>query len=131
MKHFCWFFMLSIVCRVWAADSPQYQSCSNNATTLHELTVCANEEATRVDVELNRIYKFLLSEVRNDRLAEDKIRAAQKAWLAYRDAYIEAMYPAKNKQAEYGSIFPMEVNLLEAKLARQQIEALRELSKQY
>ena len=41
------------------------------------------------------------------------------------------MYPAEDKQAEYGSIFPMEVELLGAKLTRQQTAALREILKQY
>jgi len=75
----------------------------------------------------HKVYKLLLTKVSGDALATAKIRAAEKAWTAYRDAYIEAMYPAKDKQAEYGSIFPMEVDLLGAKLTRQQISALRDI----
>ena len=41
------------------------------------------------------------------------------------------MYPAKNKQAEYGSIYPMEADLLRAKLTQQQVAALKELQQQY
>jgi len=40
------------------------------------------------------------------------------------------MYPAKDKQAAYGSIFPMEVDLSYAKLTRDQISALRDILKQ-
>jgi len=69
------------------------------------MTVCASAEAKRVDDELNRVYKLLLSKVRGNPVATAKIRAAQRAWVAYRDTYIEAMYPAKDKQAEYGSMF--------------------------
>jgi uncharacterized protein YecT (DUF1311 family) len=50
--------------------------------------------------------------------------------MTYRDAYIDAMYPAKDKQAEYGSMFPMEVDLLAAKLTRQQIGALQDILRQ-
>ena len=35
-----------------------------------------------------------------------KLKAAQKAWLAFRDAQLQAMYPAADKQAEYGSVYP-------------------------
>jgi uncharacterized protein YecT (DUF1311 family) len=104
-----------------------YRACSKQANTQHDMNVCANEEAERVDDELNGVYKLLLSKVRGNPVAAAKIRAAQNAWLKYRDAYIDAMYPAKDKQAEYGSIFPMEVDLLAAKLSRQEISALQDL----
>ena len=60
-----------------------------------------------------------------------KIRAAEKAWIVYRDAFMEAMYPAKNKQVEYGSVYPMEANDLLAELARRHIVDLKELSRQF
>jgi len=47
-----------------------------------------------------------------------RFKAAERAWIAYRDAYMGAMYPAKDKQAEYGSIYPMEADLLRAKLTQ-------------
>ena len=34
-----------------------------------------------------------------------RIGNAERAWIAYRDAYIEATYPAKDKQTAYGSKF--------------------------
>ena len=60
-----------------------------------------------------------------------RFKAAERAWIAYRDAYMGAMYPAKDKQAEYGSIYPMEADLLRAKLTQRQVTALRELLQQY
>ena len=110
-----------------AQDSAAYRACSKQATTQHDMNGCVNEEAKRINDELHKVYKLLLTKVSGDALATAKIRAAEKAWTAYRDAYIEAMYPAKDKQAEYGSIFPMEVDLLGAKLTRQQISALRDI----
>jgi uncharacterized protein YecT (DUF1311 family) len=127
-RCFAFIFISSVLC--CAQDSEIYRACSKEAKTQHDLNGCANEEAKRVDVELNKVYKLLLSKVRGNAVATAKIQAAQKAWVAYRDAYIDAMYPAKDKQAEYGSIFPMEVNLLAAKLTRQQIGALQEIRRQ-
>ena len=94
------------------------------------MNACASEEAARVDAELNRVYGILLSKAAGDQNALKAIKAAERAWVAYRDAYMEAMYPDPDKQASYGSIFPMEYDLLRAKLTRQQIEALRELINQ-
>jgi hypothetical protein len=44
---------------------------------------------------------------------------------------MEAMYPAPDKQSEYGSIYPTEADLLRAELTMQQIKALKDLLKQY
>jgi uncharacterized protein YecT (DUF1311 family) len=107
-----------------------YRACSKQAKTQLDMNGCANEEAKRLDIELNKVYKLLLSKVRGNAVATAKIQAAQKAWVTYRDAHIDAMYPAKDKQAEYGSIFPMEVDLLAAKLTRQHIGALQDILRQ-
>ena len=114
-----------------AQESEQYRNCINKANTQTAMHICANEEAVRVDAQLNDIHRKLVSAASNEPSAIAKITAAQTAWVAYRDAYIEAMYPAKDKQATYGSIFPMEVDLLRAKLTRQQIEALKDLLRHY
>jgi uncharacterized protein YecT (DUF1311 family) len=114
-----------------AQDSPQYLACNKKAKTQGEINTCANEEAARVDVELNDVYRKLLSMPAGEPEAVAKIKAAERAWIAYRDAYMEAMYPAKDKQAEYGSIYPMEAALLRAELTHQQVAALKRLVQQY
>jgi uncharacterized protein YecT (DUF1311 family) len=91
------------------------------------MNACASDKANRVDEELNRTYTVLLTKFNDNPTAGAKIRAAERAWLRYRDAYMDAMYPAKDKQTEYGSIYPMEFNLLVAKITRTQILALRDV----
>jgi uncharacterized protein YecT (DUF1311 family) len=110
-----------------AQKSEQYRACNDKAKAQAEMTACANEEAARADAELNGVYGKLLSKAASHPEALEKIKGAEKAWIAYRDAYIDAMYPAKNKLAEYGSSYPMEVDLLRAKLTEKQIAALRDL----
>jgi len=92
------------------------------------MNACANEEARRVDAELNQVFRRLLSRAASQPDVRVKIEAAEEAWVAYRDAYMEAMYPAKDKLAEYGSVYPMEADLLRAKLTQQQVAALKNLS---
>lgn len=114
-----------------AQNSKEYRACNEKAKAQAEMNACANKEAARVDAKLNDVYRKLLSKATNEPEAVAKIKAAERAWIAYRDAYTDAMYPAKDKQAEYGSIYPMEVDLLRAKLTQQQVAALKELLQQY
>lgn len=113
-----------------AQVSDRYQSCDAAAKSQFEMNACASDEAARDDAELNREYRKLLSMTGDDHERAAKIESMERAWIASRDAYLDAMYPAKNKQAEYGSIFPMEADLLRAKFTQQQTAALRELQSQ-
>jgi uncharacterized protein YecT (DUF1311 family) len=60
-----------------------------------------------------------------------KVRTVERAWIAYRDVCLEAIFPVKAKQAEYGSIFPTDADLFLADLTRQQtimLTILREIN---
>ena len=59
------------------------------------------------DDELNRTYALVLKEYKADAAFVESMRAAQRAWLAYRDAHLEAMYPGRDKGLTYGSAYPM------------------------
>ena len=96
---------------------------------------CASEEVKRVDEEMNETYRNLLSAVSNNPYeppeAVETISNVQKAWAAYRDAYMQALFPAENRLEMYGSIYPMTANLVRATLTRQHIEALNVLLRHY
>src|SRR5579864_6143651 len=114
-----------------AQDSPQYSACIDKAKAQMEMNECAGKEDARVDTAMNKVYQQLLTKAGSDQDAVAKIKAAERAWVAFRDAYLEATYPAKDKAAEYGSIYPMDFALLRAKLTQQHIADLQELLKQY
>lgn len=130
MKYLAIAFLLASLPAI-AQDSAQYRTCNEKAKAQAEMNACASDEAARVNAELNLVYQKLLSRVGSQPEAAVKIKAAERAWIAYRDAYMDAMYPAKDKQAEYGSIYPMEADLLRAKLTQRQVTALKELLQQY
>jgi uncharacterized protein YecT (DUF1311 family) len=115
----------------FAQDSAEYRACSDKANTQAEMTACASAEAKRVDAKLNSTYSALLARVERHPEAVAKIKAAERAWVAYRDAYIEAAYPAKDKATEYGSIYPLDVALLRAKLTQRQVTALEDMLQHY
>ena len=114
-----------------AQSTEQLDKCMDKARTQLDLHLCADGEAKRVDAELNSVYQQLLSTALNDSGAIEKIRAAESAWIGYRDAYLEATYPAENKLAAYGSMYTTEILLLRTKLTRQQTDALRDMLKRY
>jgi len=114
-----------------AQESPDFHACGDKATTQMAINACAGDEAKRADAELNRVYGQLLLKAEKDPVATAKIKAAEKLWIAYRDAYIEAMYPAEDKQAAYGTMYSMETSLLIAKMSRQHTSALKELLRQH
>lgn len=114
-----------------AQTSKEYRICSQKPKTQTEMGACAGEEAKRDDAELIIIYGKVLAAAADDPTAGTEIKNMERLWTEYRDAYIEAIYPAKDKQAEYGSIYPMEVALLRARLTRRHVTELRKLSEQY
>lgn len=114
-----------------AQYSEEYRARNDQANTQAEMNAWASAEATRADDDFNEIYRALLAKAASPLEAGAKIKAAERAWIAYCDACMDAMYPAKGKQAEYGSIHPLEANLLWAKLTRQQAAAWKDLLKRY
>jgi uncharacterized protein YecT (DUF1311 family) len=114
----------------FAQISEEYRKCDSTANSQFEMNACASDEAARNDAELNREYRKLLAIAEKEQNSLEKIKSMERTWIAYRDAYMDAMFPAKDKQAEYGSMFPMEADIVRAKLTQQQIAALKELQKQ-
>lgn len=62
-------------------------------------------EFLKTDKELNDTYKEIQTKYKADSIFLKKLKKAQNAWIAFRDAHLEAVYPAENKAVEYGSIY--------------------------
>lgn len=60
----------------------------------------------QADVQLNAVYQQILAKYKADATFLVSLRAAQRAWLAFRDAHLESLYPDKDKRTAYGSIYP-------------------------
>jgi uncharacterized protein YecT (DUF1311 family) len=117
-----------MVCLFWLlpwasqAENPK-AGCYDKAQTQLELNDCAGEELAAADAELNRVYQAILKKYKDDSRFIEKLRAAQRAWLAFRDAEFEAKFPASDG---YGSIFPMCAAQYKAQLTRERVTRLRE-----
>jgi uncharacterized protein YecT (DUF1311 family) len=124
--------VMGFTCSTVRAQKPSRANpCFNTANTQMALDVCAGKEAKQADLEMNRIYQKLLAKVSTNPAAKTKIIASQRAWLLYRDAYLDATFPEEDKQANYGTMFPMEFDLLVAQLTTTQTKALQQLLENY
>jgi uncharacterized protein YecT (DUF1311 family) len=79
----------------------------------------------RADSTLNVVYDQLVTRYRADSTALRRLRAAQRAWLTFRDAQVDASFPALDQQKAYGSVLPMCVAYLMAELTQARIAQLR------
>jgi uncharacterized protein YecT (DUF1311 family) len=108
-----------------AQGSSQFDACDKNAKTQFDLHVCANNELILRNKQMQSVYTQILSRVAGQPAMLAKIKTMQNDWLTYVSAYLNALYPAANKQAEYGSIYPMEVDLARAELVAQHVIDLK------
>lgn len=77
----------------------------DNAVTQPDLNECASEEFRCADAAMNRQWRITFEVVRGwDRdgvspaagsTFENRLRAAQRAWIAFRDAECDAIYPGR------------------------------------
>src|SRR6267143_5485593 len=81
--------------------------CYDTAKTQGELRSCADHEAEAADKRLNDVYQLILKEYSTDPAFIAKLESAQRAWLSFRDAELQAVYPHQDKLASYGSVWPM------------------------
>lgn len=85
---------------------------------------CAAYQAA--EKELGEIYDAVLARYAQDRAFVAKLKRAQQAWTAYRDAELAALYPSKDKQAAYGSVYETCACDEQRKMTQQRTEVLRQ-----
>lgn len=110
---------------VVAADT---SNCSS-ATTQAEMNACAANELAEADRQLNEVYQSVLKKHAGNTAFTQKLRAAQRAWVTFRDAELDSTYAcaAPNPAACWGSLLPQRYASYKAKLTCERTERLREL----
>lgn len=73
------------------------------------LNACARDEFSKADNDLNQAYQALIRKKADDKLFISKLRLAQKAWLVFRDAELEARFACAENDIKicWGSTYPM------------------------
>jgi uncharacterized protein YecT (DUF1311 family) len=70
---------------------------------------CAAREAHKADDALNSTYQEVLGKLKSDKTATARMVAAEKAWIAFRNAELAADWPVAdgaNPNLLYGSVRP-------------------------
>jgi uncharacterized protein YecT (DUF1311 family) len=80
---------------------------SASGQTQADLNKSACDEYQRKDTELNQTYSQVMNLYKDDAEFIQKLKLAQRAWIAFRDAQLAALFPAADTQVEYGSIYPV------------------------
>ena len=120
-----WLYGLLILLSTSAGASDKSAPCYDKAGTQSELNQCAASELGAADRVLNEVYEQVLREYRTDPSFTDKLKLAQQAWVRFRDAEMEAMFPETDKQRAYGTVFPMCSGQWRTQLTQQRTEDLR------
>ncbi len=81
--------------------------CNSPAQTQAEMNDSACAQYKKADAEMNAVYQQILNKYKSETLFVAKLKAAQRAWIAFRDAHLESLYPEPNKLQTYGSVNPV------------------------
>jgi uncharacterized protein YecT (DUF1311 family) len=102
--------------------------CNPNGNQL-EMNVCASEDFAKADKELNSTYQSLLQKEKNNPLFIRKLRLAQKAWLAFRDADLEAAFACAEPDVRicWGSMYPMSFLIRKTELTQERTMHLKQM----
>lgn len=95
------------LCEAQTAKMPAKQC--GDSDTQSEMNDCAARKAHEADDVLNSVYRELLGKIKNNNIATSKVIAAEKAWMAFRDAELAAKWPVPDGEranALYGSVHP-------------------------
>jgi uncharacterized protein YecT (DUF1311 family) len=100
-------------------------SCSPvNAQTQSEMNGDAATHYAAADKKLNDTYQKIRTTYKDNKLFLSKLQSSEQAWIRFRDAEMDALFPAADKQSQYGSVYPMCRNQWLAELTTQRAKEL-------
>lgn len=101
-------------------------SCvSSLSQTQAEMNQDACGQYKQADAELNMVYKEILNEYKSQAVFIRKLKSAQRAWLEFRDAHLNSVFPEQEKIRQYGSVYPMCRCIVLTELTRERTEKLK------
>jgi uncharacterized protein YecT (DUF1311 family) len=84
-----------------------YRISAAHAQTQQEMDAEYSQKYQKIDNDLKQLYQDLIAAHAHNPLFIKKLKESQRAWIAFRDAQIEALWPESDKQTNYGSIWPV------------------------
>ncbi len=127
MQRRCWPGLVAglLLCSM-AVAAPGDLRC-NPAGTQREMNVCAADDFRKADAELNATWQALLKKEAADKLFIARLRTAQKAWLAFRDAELAAYFACAEQDVRqcWGSMYPLSFLGRKAAMTQERTRALK------
>ena len=103
-------------------------SSVGHSQTQSEMNQAAILDLKSTEDELTKVYQQVIQRYSKGSDADlalvDKLRKAQRAWIKFRDAHIEAIFPSEDSR--HFSARPMCAAILQAELTDARIKQLRE-----
>jgi uncharacterized protein YecT (DUF1311 family) len=119
MKHVTWITALIVTLAFSTSIGASNQTQS-------EMNAEACGKYKKADAELNRVYQKIMRDYAGDKNFIQKMKIAQRAWIAFRDAHLDSLYPESDSQYHYGSVNPMCRCMELESLTQYRINLLRE-----
>ncbi|QPK61844.1 DUF1311 domain-containing protein [Methylomonas sp. LL1] len=122
-----WFVIALAPIASWADDEIKCNEAGNQL----ELNACASDDFAKADQELNQTYQALIKKEADAPLFISKLRLAQKAWLSFRDADLEARFACAEEDVRicWGSMYPLLLLSSKAELTRERTRQLQQILK--
>jgi uncharacterized protein YecT (DUF1311 family) len=117
------FLVILLITSGAAAQTNKTQADCTSSPNQGDLNDCAVAKAKSADQEMNRVYRALLAKYKKNAKAVAVFRAAQRAWLRYKDAELRTY--GGFSSTELGSVYPMCASLRDEEITRERIKWLR------
>jgi uncharacterized protein YecT (DUF1311 family) len=98
------------------------------AQTQLQLNRSAARELQAAEAEMNSELTRLFALASKKPRSIEKLKEAQSAWRAFRDAHVKAFWPS-DEQGAYGSVHPMCVAQELARLTKERVAELRKMTR--
>ena len=124
------FFLLGFVSTSRAQNEKSTVENCGDLSSQSEMNDCAARAAKKADGELNALYRKLLEKTARDKTATEKVVAAERAWIAFRDAELAAEWPVgkgEDPSVLYGSVHPLCYYSAYAAMTRDRLNTLKAL----
>lgn len=95
------------------------------AQTQLEINSAAQNEFELSEQKMDSVFAAILVEYENAPEFISSLKKAQEAWIIFRDAHLESIYPEKDKRAYYGSVYPFCSSNILTQLNKQRTEQLK------
>ena len=90
-----------------------------------EMNQTAQAELEKVDAQLNKIYRELIS--KNDAESNKRLRETQRAWLKFVELHLQYSFPLEEGQSPrevYGSSYDLEYATIKKRLFTERVQQL-------